>query len=132
MLDLDHFKRLNDTCGHDLANDVLSAVATCISETLRASDFAARFGGEEFTLLLPDTDQAGAAVVAEKVRLAIAELEVPGVPRRVTGSLGVAAYPADAAAGRELLRSADRAMYVAKRSGRNRVEAFVSAAASLG
>jgi diguanylate cyclase (GGDEF)-like protein len=127
MLDLDHFKRLNDTCGHDLANDVLAAVARCISESVRASDFAARFGGEEFTLLLPDTDQEGGVVVAEKVRLAIAALEVPGVGRRVTASLGVAAYPVDAVAGRELLRSADRAMYVAKRSGRNRVEAFVGA-----
>jgi diguanylate cyclase (GGDEF)-like protein len=128
MLDLDHFKRLNDTCGHDLANDVLAAVGRAIGETIRASDFAARFGGEEFTLLLPDTDAAHGVLVGEKVRSAIAMLEVPGVDRAVTASVGVAAYPADAATGEELLRAADRALYMAKRSGRNRVEAFVSAA----
>jgi diguanylate cyclase (GGDEF)-like protein len=121
MIDLDHFKALNDDYGHDLANDALAAVGAILRGEVRASDFAARFGGEEFTILLPDTDRDGAAVVAEKVLRALRALTIPGVERKITASIGVAAFPADAATGDHLLRVADRALYAAKRGGRDRV-----------
>jgi diguanylate cyclase (GGDEF)-like protein len=101
---------------------VLAAVGVVITTMLRASDFAGRFGGEEFILLLPDTDRAGAVAVAEKLRLAIAAIEVTGVSRPITASLGVAAVPEDAAEPTLLLRAADRALYLAKAHGRNRIE----------
>ncbi len=121
MLDLDRFKALNDDYGHDLANDVLATVGAVLQGESRASDFAARFGGEEFTLLLPDTDKEGARVVAEKLLAALREISVPGVDRTITASAGVATYPGDAAAPEHLLRVADRALYAAKQAGRDRV-----------
>jgi two-component system cell cycle response regulator len=89
---------------------------------VRASDFAGRHGGEEFILLLPDTDRDGAGEVAEKLRRAIADVEVAGVSRPITASFGVAASPVDATEPALLLRAADRALYLAKAHGRNRVE----------
>jgi diguanylate cyclase (GGDEF)-like protein len=97
-----------------------------ITSTLRASDFAGRFGGEEFILLLPDTDRAGAVAVAEKLRRAIEAIDVAGVSRPITASLGVAAVPEDAAEPPLLLRAADRALYLAKAHGRNRTETLAS------
>ena len=126
LFDLDHFKQINDLCGHEKGDEVLAAVGVVITSTLRASDFAGRFGGEEFILLLPDTDRAGAVEVAEKLRLAIAAVEVTGVSRPITASLGVAAIPADAAEPMLLLRAADRALYLAKANGRNRSETLAS------
>jgi diguanylate cyclase (GGDEF)-like protein len=126
MLDLDRFKALNDDFGHDLANDVLAAVGAVLQAEVRASDFAARFGGEEFTILLPDTDREGGVVVAEKVAGALRTLSVPGLDRRITASIGVATFPTDAATGDHLLRVADRALYAAKRGGRDRVVAAES------
>jgi diguanylate cyclase (GGDEF)-like protein len=122
LLDLDHFKQINDRFGHGAGDDVLAAVSAVIASTIRASDFAGRAGGEEFLLLLPDTDQEGAMEMAEKVRAAVAEVEVPRVEREITASLGVATYPRDAREGDTLLRQADRALYAAKAAGRNRVE----------
>ncbi len=89
---------------------------------MRASDFAGRFGGEEFILLLPDTNRDGAVTVAENMLQAIAAVEVTGVSRPITASLGVAALPDDAPEPTLLLRAADRALYLAKSRGRNRVE----------
>jgi diguanylate cyclase (GGDEF)-like protein len=126
LFDLDHFKQINDLCGHEKGDEVLAAVGVVIASTLRASDFAGRFGGEEFILLLPDTDRDGAVVVAEKLRQAIAAIDVVGVSRPVTASLGVAAGPEDAAEPTLLLRAADRALYLAKAHGRNRVETLAS------
>jgi diguanylate cyclase (GGDEF)-like protein len=97
-----------------------------ITGALRASDFAGRFGGEEFILVLPDTDRAGAVAVAEKFRVAIAAIEVTGVSRPITASFGVAAVPEDATEPTLLLRAADRALYLAKANGRNRIETLAS------
>ena len=122
LFDLDHFKQINDLCGHEKGDEVLAAVGMAVMGNLRASDFAARFGGEEFILLLPDTDREGAVTLAEKVRLAIAAVEVAGVARPITATLGVASLPEDADEPTLLLRAADRALYRAKSRGRNRVE----------
>jgi diguanylate cyclase (GGDEF)-like protein len=126
LFDLDHFKQINDLCGHEKGDEVLAAVGVVITGALRASDFAGRFGGEEFILVLPDTDRAGAVAVAEKFRVAIAAIEVTGVSRPVTASFGVAAIPEDAADSTLLLRAADRALYLAKANGRNRIETLAS------
>jgi len=99
-----------------------------ISSTLRTSDFAARFGGEEFLILLPDTHREGAVVVAEKLRSEIETAEVAGTGS-ISASLGVAMLPGDAVEADELLRKADRALYSAKESGRNRVHVFASSTA---
>jgi diguanylate cyclase (GGDEF)-like protein len=122
-LDLDHFKQINDRFGHDRGDDVLAAVGRLLADSLRESDFAARAGGEEFCILLPDTDLDGAVNVAEKVRETISRLEVPGVDGQISGSFGVASYPLHAMDSSTLLRKADRALYVAKQRGRDCVEA---------
>jgi diguanylate cyclase (GGDEF)-like protein len=122
LLDLDHFKQINDRYGHGAGDDVLAAVGGVLTETLRASDFAGRYGGEEFLMLLPDSDSEGALDAAEKVRAAIQTIDVPQVEGTITASLGVASYPADALDSDRLVRMADRALYAAKGAGRNRVE----------
>jgi diguanylate cyclase (GGDEF)-like protein len=121
VFDLDHFKQINDKLGHPKGDEVLAAVGSVIKGTLRDSDFAARYGGEEFLVLLQATDREGGRQVAEKLRTAIAGLRVPEVDG-IRASFGVAAIPEDADGREELLRRADRALYVAKRSGRNKVE----------
>lgn len=126
MIDLDHFKRFNDTFGHAAADVALREAAAVIRSIVRADDIACRFGGEELVLILPDTSLAGALERAEAVRVAISELQVrhQGVPLgAVTASLGVAALPLHAASAEALLHAADEALYVAKRTGRNRVAA---------
>ncbi|HEX8204497.1 MAG TPA: diguanylate cyclase [Solirubrobacteraceae bacterium] len=127
VMDLDNFKQINDRHGHARGDDVLAATATALTSTLRVSDFVARAGGEEFVVLLPDTGLDGALVVAENLRAALQAMAVPGLGAPVTGSFGVAVHPEDARDGEELLRSADRALYLAKSNGRNRVEAAASA-----
>jgi diguanylate cyclase (GGDEF)-like protein len=122
-LDLDHFKQINDRFGHEKGDDVLAAVGRLRADAVRDSDVAARAGGEEFCILLPDTDLDGALAVAEKLRSAIARLEVPGVDTTITGSFGVASFPLHAMDTPTLLRKSDRALYVAKQHGRDRVEA---------
>ena len=128
MLDLDHFKQINDSFGHGRGDDVLAAAGALLAETVRKSDFVGRNGGEEFVVVLPDTDTAGALVVAEKIRTAIAGLSISGVERVITASLGIATFPQHAEAGEQLIRCADRALYVAKTNGRNRVEVAIAAA----
>jgi diguanylate cyclase (GGDEF)-like protein len=120
-LDLDHFKRVNDRFGHDKGDDVLAAVGRLLAETIRESDFAARAGGEEFFVLLPDTDADSALVLAERIRAGIAHLEIAGVEGRVTGSIGVATFPQHASDAQTLLRKADRALYAAKEAGRDQI-----------
>ena len=126
LFDLDHFKQINDLFGHEKGDEVLAAVGTAIAGRMRTSDFVGRHGGEEFILLLPDTDRESAVVVAEELRRSIAAVEVAGVPRPITASLGVAALPDDEAEPALLLRAADRALYLAKAGGRNRVETLVT------
>jgi diguanylate cyclase (GGDEF)-like protein len=122
LLDLDHFKQINDSYGHALGDDVLAALGTTMQATLRASDFVGRYGGEEFVILLPDTGQQEAELVAEKIRAAVATITVSGVTRAITASIGLAVLPNDATDSVTLLRNADRALYTAKSNGRNRVE----------
>ncbi|HSK98305.1 MAG TPA: diguanylate cyclase [Euzebyales bacterium] len=126
LLDLDHFKQINDRFGHGAGDDVLAAVGTVLRATLRTSDFAGRNGGEEFLILLPDTDHHSAMVVAEKIRHAIRQIHIERVDRPITASLGVASYPRDARVGDGLVRQADRALYAAKAAGRDRVELAMS------
>jgi diguanylate cyclase (GGDEF)-like protein len=130
LLDLDQFKRVNDTYGHSRGDEVLAAVATVLRSSLRESDFVGRYGGEEFLLLLPDTGRDQAVVVAEKVRVAVASLGLSEISQPVTASLGVATVPDDAGDADTLIRAADRALYAAKGNGRNRVELFISPARS--
>jgi diguanylate cyclase (GGDEF)-like protein len=121
MLDLDHFKQVNDRYGHPKGDEVLAAVGATLRSALRASDFAGRFGGEELLVLLPDTTAEGAVALAERLRAAIAQIRVPGVDRDITVSIGVADLIQHGGDAPGLLRQADRALYAAKATGRNRV-----------
>jgi len=121
MVDVDHFKRLNDEFGHLLGDEVLRQVACLLSQLLRKSDVVCRYGGEEFVVLLPQTSTEQALLVAEKLRRAIEEWKFPGVPRAVTISVGVATCPDHATTRDQLLKAADNALYTAKQTGRNRV-----------
>ena len=122
LLDLDHFKQVNDQHGHAAGDQVLASVGAALRSVLRARDFAGRNGGEEFAVLLPDTDVAAALEIAERVRATIAEVTLPGTDVPVTVSVGVAGFPDHASTLERLDRLADAALYVAKRQGRNRVE----------
>ena len=121
LFDLDHFKKINDLCGHEKGDEVLAAVGVTVSTSVRASDFVGRYGGEEFIVLLPDTDRTTAVAIADKLRVAVSKIEVAGVSQPITISLGVAAIPEDAPEPTLLVRAADRALYLAKAQGRNRV-----------
>jgi diguanylate cyclase (GGDEF)-like protein len=126
MLDLDHFKQINDTYGHGHGDDVLAAVGAALGEIVRTSDFVGRDGGEEFILLLPDTDTQAALVVAEKIRSTIEAIRISGVERAISVSLGIATIPNHAGDGDQLVRCADRALYLAKTNGRNRAEVAIA------
>jgi diguanylate cyclase (GGDEF)-like protein len=130
ILDLDHFKQINDTLGHERGDEALASLGALLRRQLRGGDFAARFGGEEFVALLPDTDRSGALSVAEALRRAIHELKVGGLNRPLTASFGVATYPDDGVDPEQLMRTADRALYVAKQGGRDRVETVSKAGTS--
>jgi diguanylate cyclase (GGDEF)-like protein len=124
LLDIDHFKRFNDQYGHAAGDHVLTEVATALAQNLRPTDLVARFGGEEFVIIFPDTDLEHAMLAADRVRLAIAEspLKMPdgtALPH-VTISLGVAQLSSGQSVA-QLLKAADMAMYRAKQAGRNRV-----------
>ena len=127
MLDLDHFKKFNDTYGHAAGDTVLKSVAEVFRTSVRTEDIACRYGGEEFTIILPDITPKIALDRAESIRLAISNLRVP-VDREVYAefsvSIGVAIYPADGETGDLLLRRADMSLYRAKRAGRNQVAQF--------
>ncbi|HKI37964.1 MAG TPA: diguanylate cyclase [Gemmataceae bacterium] len=128
VLDIDHFKRVNDSHGHDVGDRVLEATAKVLRRALRQSDVVCRLGGEEFIVIGSGMDRNSARVCAERLR-SQAEgqvIEVAGAALRVTLSIGVAVRTADTASPTELLKAADQAMYAAKQGGRNRV--FVAAA----
>ena len=125
MVDLDHFKQVNDNYGHQLGDKVLQSIAWEIKGLLRQYDSAARFGGEEFALLLPETALKGAKVVAERLRQSINDIEFAGPLSglKISVSIGVAAIPNDKVRSvSDLIRLADDALYKAKGNGRNRVE----------
>ncbi|MBJ7457306.1 MAG: GGDEF domain-containing protein [Thermoleophilia bacterium] len=119
ILDVDHFKQVNDRHGHQAGDDALVTVARVLAQEARAEDRACRIGGEEFALVLPGADDTAAAAVAERVRRAVEDAAAE--PAGVTVSLGVAASRGDDPRG--LLESADARLYVAKEAGRNRVVA---------
>jgi diguanylate cyclase (GGDEF)-like protein len=122
LLDLDHFKQVNDQRGHQVGDQVLANVGATLRNVLRARDFAGRNGGEEFAVLLPDTSITETLEIAERVRAAIAEISLAGSDVSVTASVGVAVFPDHASTPDRLERLADAALYLAKRQGRNRVE----------
>jgi diguanylate cyclase (GGDEF)-like protein len=122
FLDLDHFKQINDQRGHAVGDQVLANVGAVLRTVLRGRDFAARNGGEEFAVLLPDTEIAPALAIAERIRTAIAAISLPGTDVSVTTSIGVSGFPDHADALDKLERLADAALYLAKRLGRNRIE----------
>ena len=120
LVDIDHFKRINDRLGHDQGDLALQAVANAMAVSLRGMDLVARFGGEEFLVVLPDTDSSQALCVAEKLRAAVAAVELPQIGH-ITASFGVATLLEPDTTASELIRRADTALYVAKNAGRNRV-----------
>jgi diguanylate cyclase (GGDEF)-like protein len=122
MVDVDHFKRINDSYGHAGGDDVLNAVADCLRANLRDGDVVGRWGGEEFMVVMPYTDSEGAEVVADRMREVVAEspMVASGEPVLVTISIGCAAWQADEEMG-ALLHRTDAALYQAKERGRNRV-----------
>jgi len=131
MVDIDHFKVFNDTYGHPFGDKVIRAVSRVLSETVREIDMVGRYGGEEFLLVLPGTDQEGGLVMGERIRAAVAALELEledntGGSVRVTLSCGVAGWLPDSASWEDLVSEADQALYEAKESGRNRVCAYQS------
>ena len=118
MLDLDHFKALNDAHGHLAGDAALKEVSEALAGMCRLSDIVARYGGEEFAVLMPDTDEEVAAIAAERLRIGIASLPESTSLR---ASFGVASFPRSASEAESLLRAADGALYASKREGRNRV-----------
>jgi diguanylate cyclase (GGDEF)-like protein len=130
MIDVDDFKKLNDTHGHLVGDRVLRAIANVVKEQMRGVDTAARYGGEEMSVILPRTEMVGAYNLAERIREAIADLRVttdddPPRSLGITASLGIAAYPeSKAQTSEDLVRKADRALYRAKKTGKNRVELY--------
>jgi diguanylate cyclase (GGDEF)-like protein len=127
MLDIDHFKKLNDTRGHQAGDEVLRQVAATLSRQQRDYDTAARYGGEEFALILPGVPAAESGAVAERVREAIASNGCD-----VTASIGVATFPQDALTEDALVGAADEALYRSKHGGRNRVTQFSAPGAPVG
>ena len=122
VADLDDFKNVNDRFGHQAGDEVLRAFADVLQGRIRGIDLAARLGGEEFAILLPETDAPGAEALAENLRLAVAKLSVPigSEEIHITASFGVAAFPESQGAD-ELMTAADLALYSAKRHGKDRV-----------
>lgn len=127
LLDVDHFKRVNDTHGHDVGDQVLKTVARRLKEAVRASDFVARFGGEEFLVILPDAALVEAVAVAEKIRAAMDATPFPQVGH-VTVSVGVSQASAETSRVEDVVRLADQALYASKNAGRNCVTPWASPA----
>ena len=128
LLDIDHFKRVNDTHGHQAGDAVLKRLSELLGREARAIDRVCRYGGEEFTVILPETDLEAAALIAERLRASVEaqpfDVEA-GAPLRITVSIGVASWPLQGDDADTLVAAADAALYAAKRSGRNRISRHV-------
>jgi diguanylate cyclase (GGDEF)-like protein len=129
ILDLDRFKKYNDTYGHLAGNDALQRVARVIREAVRTVDFPARYGGEEFAVIVPQIDSASLVAIAERIRENVEAMPAPTGGAKLTVSIGAAMYPDDGTAADLLFRAADERLYAAKAGGRNRV---VTAALPVG
>lgn len=125
LLDIDHFKRINDNFGHDIGDLVLKQLAQAWLAELRSSDLLARFGGEEFLVLATQTNLDDAVLLAEKLRVSTAALHIPQVGK-VTVSIGVAPFTSDNLEHELFLKQADEALYRAKQTGRNQVRLALS------
>jgi diguanylate cyclase (GGDEF)-like protein len=122
MMDIDDFKRLNDTYGHVVGDDALVRTARAVRSSIRAIDVAARYGGEEFTVILPQTSKQAGKTMAHRIGRAVARTPIStpkGDTAYLTMSLGVASFPDDAQTLEDLLRRSDEALYEAKRRGKN-------------
>jgi diguanylate cyclase (GGDEF)-like protein len=125
LVDLDHFKNVNDNFGHQVGDEVLVAMANCVKAAVRETDFVARYGGEEFAMLLPKTHLAGALTVAERVTHEMLRLKAGPSGLKVTASFGVSGFPGRSVnTPEQLVRTADEALYKAKREGRNKISVF--------
>jgi diguanylate cyclase (GGDEF)-like protein len=125
MMDVDYFKRINDTYGHEAGDDVLRNIGALLQKYYRKSDIPCRFGGEEFILVLPETSLDIAIQKAEELRQVVPNIQIPFQGNEIKGlhiSVGVASFPQHAHSTKELIAAADQALYKAKNSGRNRVE----------
>jgi diguanylate cyclase (GGDEF)-like protein len=121
VLDLDRFKKYNDSYGHLAGNDALQRVAAVMRQTVRSVDFPARYGGEEFAVIVPQIDTPSLAAIAERIRGGVEALPAPRDGAAVTISIGAAVYPDDGTNADALFAAADERLYAAKRAGRNRV-----------
>ena len=125
MIDIDHFKQVNDTFGHHIGDQLLRDVTSILMKDMREVDTVARYGGEEFVIILPETTETGAAYVAQRLRRAVEQARFfagsPHEVQRLTISIGVAVYDTDAQFKRDLIEFSDAALYAAKHEGRNRV-----------
>ncbi len=128
LADIDHFKRINDRYGHGAGDEVLEKIASLLQPELRSGDLLCRYGGEEFALVLPDTDSAGAVAIVERLRGQIANADfAPAFPERLTMSFGVAEWSAKMVDTPAWIDAADTALYEVKRAGRNQVLVYQSA-----
>jgi diguanylate cyclase (GGDEF)-like protein len=123
ILDLDRFKKYNDTYGHLAGNEALQRVSRVIREAVRTVDFPARYGGEEFAVIVPQIDIVALSAIAERIRASVEAMPAPAGGAAVTVSIGAAIYPEDGAAADALFRAADERLYAAKEGGRNRLVA---------
>ena len=120
LIDIDHFKKVNDTHGHQVGDQVLAETAALIRRQMRKEDLLARYGGEEFAIMLPHTDRLGAAILAERVREAVEEHSFVVSCTTIAISMGLASFPLDSVENDfELLKLTDKRLYEAKNSGRN-------------
>lgn len=126
LVDADYFKKVNDQYGHLAGDEVLRQIAAILKDSVREIDIVGRYGGEEFCVVLPDTDAAGAALVAERIRATVAHQKIKAYDAQLTMtiSIGISAFPSDGKATEELIDKADWALYRAKSSGRNCIIVF--------
>ena len=125
LVDLDHFKNVNDNFGHPVGDEVLKATANAVQAAVRETDFVARYVGEEFAVLLPKTHLAGALTVAERIVAEMGKIRAGPAGLRVTASFGVSGFPGRSVnTSEQLVRTADEALYRAKREGRNKISLF--------
>ena len=121
VIDIDHFKLINDTYGHQKGDEVLHRLGNIFNDTVRSCDYVARYGGEEFTVILPEVGTAGGLEVAERIRERVARESINRKGDRITVSIGMAMFAEHGATTELLFQQADKALYAAKAAGRNRV-----------